>query len=104
MKRVHFVLMSLASASLIAGAANAMATHPSHGMVKGIDGGHYLAYKPSVVRETQQALEKKGLYTGKVDGRLDAATMHAIADFQKQNGLRRSGVPTPHTRHALAIG
>jgi murein L,D-transpeptidase YcbB/YkuD len=103
MKRIYVTLTSFVTTALIAGAANAMATHHSQGWVKGVDGGHYLAYKPSVVRETQQALEKKGLYSGKIDGRLDAATMHAIADFQKHNGLNRSGVPTPHTRHALAI-
>ena len=104
MKPMHVTLSSLVTASLIAGAASAMATHHGHGLVTGVDGGRYLAYKPSVVREMQQALEKKGLYAGKIDGRLDAATMHAIADFQKQNGLHGSGVPTPHTRHALGIG
>ena len=104
MKRIYVTLTSLVTASLIAGAANAMPTHQSNGFVKGVDGGHYLAYKPSIVRETQQALENNGLYSGQIDGRLDAATMRAIADFQGQNRLQRSGVPTPHTRHALAIG
>jgi peptidoglycan hydrolase-like protein with peptidoglycan-binding domain len=99
MKRIRVTLTSFVTTALIAGAASAMAPQ-----VKGMDGGHYLPYKPAVVRETQQALEKKGLYSGKIDGRLDAATMHAIAAFQKQHGLQRSGVPTPHTRHALAIG
>ena len=103
MKRIYVTLTSLVTASLIAGAANAMDTHQTNGLVKGLDGGLYLAYKPSVVRETQQALEKRGLYSGNIDGRLDTATMHAIADFQRQNKLHRSGVPTPHTRHALAI-
>jgi len=101
MKRVHFVWMGLASAVLVAGAANATASSPSPGLVKGLDGGLYLPYKPAVVRETQQALEQKGLYAGKIDGVLDAATMRATADFQRSNGLQASGMPTPRTREAL---
>ena len=103
MKRFNVTLLSLASAVLMAGAANAAAMSTSHGLLKGLDGGHYLPYKPSVVRHTQQALEEKGLYSGKVDGILDTATMRATADFQRQHGLQTCGVPTPHTRHALGI-
>ncbi len=104
MKRVHLVLIGLASAVLTAGAANATAASSRHDLVKGLDGSHYLPYKPTIVREAQQALEQKGLYSGKIDGILDTATMRATADFQRKNGLRASGVPTPRTRHALAIG
>ena len=57
-----------------------------------------------MVRETQQKLEAKGLYKGPTDGILDSQTMHATANFQKQNGMHQSGVPTPETREKLGIG
>jgi peptidoglycan hydrolase-like protein with peptidoglycan-binding domain len=104
MKRKHIGLLGFAAAALLAGATSASAATQGHGLMKGLDGGHYLAYKPSVVRKTQQELEHKGLYKGKIDGILGPETMHATAEFQKQNGLHVSGVPTPATRHKLATG
>ena len=104
MKRNTVSLLGFAAAIAVAGATSASAAPTSPGMMKGLDGGHYLAYKPSVVRQTQHALEDRGLYSGKVDGILGPATMHATAKFQKENGLHVSGVPSPRTRHKLAMG
>jgi len=72
-------------------------------LVKGLDGGHYLPYRASLVRETQQKLEHQGLYTGEANGVLNSETMRATAEFQKQQGLDPSGVPTPRTREKLGI-
>jgi len=102
MKRTRVTLAGIVSGVVITGAVAAAAA-TSLGTVRGLDGASYLAYSPSVVRETQQALEHQGLYAGPENGVLDAATMKAMADFQKQKGLHPSGVPTPQTRRALAI-
>jgi peptidoglycan hydrolase-like protein with peptidoglycan-binding domain len=99
MKRPVFTLVIFTACALHAGAAAAVTT--SHGMVKGFDGGLYLPYKPAIVRQTQQALEHRGLYPGPVNGILDETTMRATADFQKKNRIHVSGVPTPATRRAL---
>jgi len=93
----------VSAAALVAAATGALALPASHGLVKGIDGDSYLPYKTSIVRETQEALEHKGIYHGKVDGVLDADTMKATAELQKENGLAASGVPTPRTREALGV-
>jgi len=102
MKRT-FVPIAI-SAVLLAGAAGAATPAANGSLVKGLDGDVYLPYKPSVVRETQEKLESHGLYSGAIDGVLDHDTMRATAEFQKQNGLHVSGVPTPSTRRALERG
>jgi len=73
-------------------------------IIKGLDGGSYKAYKPSVVREAQSALKAQGHYPGEVNGKLDEATIQAIGSYQKQHGLHVSGVPSPATRAKLLPG
>lgn len=70
-------------------------------LVRGLDGGDYEPYAPSVVERVQQALQTQGLYSGAIDGILGEATMEAIAQFQRQNNLQVCGVPTPQTRRLL---
>lgn len=70
-------------------------------MITGLDGGTYEAYDPALVERVQQALREKGLYQGEVNGVLDQETMEAIGEFQQQNNIMVSGVPSPHTRQAL---
>jgi len=89
-------------ALLMASATTASAATQS--MIKGLDHSVYLSYEPSVVRQTQEALGRQGLYKGEINGVLDPETMRATAEFQKQNGLHVSGVPTPLTRKKLAGG
>ena len=43
------------------------------------------------VREAQQRLAAQGLYRGREDGLMGSATGRAIAQFQRQNGLRVTG-------------
>ena len=72
-------------------------------MIKGLDGGTYENYYPSVVKNVQTALQSQGLYDGPISGVLDEATSNALGEYQKANHLRVSGVPTPRTREALKI-
>jgi peptidoglycan hydrolase-like protein with peptidoglycan-binding domain len=70
-------------------------------VVTGLDGATYEAYLPSTIKQVQQALKDKGMYSGEVNGVLDKATMDAVAEFQKQNHIEASGVPSPDTRDLL---
>ncbi len=52
---------------------------------------HAAAAKSSTrVRQAQQALKQDGLYKGKVDGKIGPQTKSALAQFQKQNGLKQT--------------
>jgi len=70
-------------------------------LITGLDGGQYEDYKAALVTRVQEALKKEGFYTGEVNSELDEATMNALAEYQKKNGLLPSGVPTPQTRKQL---
>jgi len=72
-------------------------------MIQGVDGGTYENYYPSVVKNVQTALQTEGLYDGPISGVLDERTSNSLAEYQKANNLRASGVPTPRTREALKI-
>jgi hypothetical protein len=71
------------------------------GIVKGLGGEPYSAYKRSVIRSVQERLKEIELYYGPADGYLEETTKQALAQFQEQNGLQPTGVPTPRTRSAL---
>ena len=70
-------------------------------LLLGLDGGDYEPYHPYTVKAVQQALREAGRYAGAVHGVLDKPTMEALGEFQNQNGLKVSGIPTPRTRKAL---
>ena len=53
------------------------------------------------VREIQQALTRSGHYHGKLTGKLDPATVAALADFQEAQCLARSGKLTAWTLKKL---
>lgn len=53
------------------------------------------------VRDVQQKLQADNLYQGKIDGMLGAQTRRAIADYQKQNGLRVTANLDRQTRDSL---
>jgi peptidoglycan hydrolase-like protein with peptidoglycan-binding domain len=42
------------------------------------------------VRQAQEALQDQGIYKGQVDGKMGPQTKHAIAQFQKQKGLKQT--------------
>ena len=66
------------------------------GLVMGLDGEEYEAYKKSVIIAAQEQLTEMGLYAGPADGWLEASTKRALAALQEQNGIGGSGVPTPN--------
>src|SRR5215831_6650467 len=55
------------------------------------------------IRNAQQALKDKGLYTGPVDGRMNAETKKALSDFQKKNNLEATGTLNHDTMTALGV-
>lgn len=70
-------------------------------LLLGLDNGEYEPYRPAFVERVQRALIDKGFYDGPVMGKLDQATMEAVAAFQRENGVQASGVPSPETRRVL---
>jgi peptidoglycan hydrolase-like protein with peptidoglycan-binding domain len=70
-------------------------------LILGLDGNAYLPYKDSVVEWVQRELQTRDLYDGTISGELDERTKQAIAEFQKQNSVLPTGIPSPRTRDAL---
>jgi TolA-binding protein len=71
------------------------------GLIGGLDGETYLAYRRGLVVEVQEKLADLGLYDGPIDGYLELTTQRALGAFQEKNGILPSGVPTPKTRAAM---
>ncbi len=104
MKKLNYLGMILCGLLVVSGPAiaqNQMEGEDEVQLIKGLDGGLYEPYLPSVVEEVQTALTNEGLYQGEIDGVLDNETMEAIAEYQKQHGIMISGVPSPETRESL---
>jgi len=55
------------------------------------------------IRKAQQALKDKGLYTGPIDGAMNAQTQKALRDFQQQNNLKVTGTLNHDTMAALGV-
>jgi peptidoglycan hydrolase-like protein with peptidoglycan-binding domain len=53
------------------------------------------------ISDVQQKLQADNLYSGKIDGMLGPQTRRAIADYQKQNGLRVTANLDRQTRDSL---
>lgn len=94
MRMIHRIAVLWACLAFAWGAGSAQA-------VTGLDGRWYPTYRPAVVRWVQQVLKAADAYAGPVNGKLDAATMEALRQFQVKAGLHRSGMPTPLTRRVL---
>lgn len=56
------------------------------------------------VRKLQDALRKKGMYKGAIDGKFGAATKKAVINFQKSIGIHPDGRPGNQTLTALYEG
>ncbi len=61
---------------------SAGAMHPAHQST-----AHVSAVR---VKQAQSALQQEGLYKGKIDGKFGPQTRHAVAQFQKANGLKQT--------------
>lgn len=48
--------------------------------------------KGNAVADLQQLLQRKGFYTGKIDGDFGSGTLNAVLKFQKANGLIADGI------------
>jgi len=55
------------------------------------------------IRNAQQALKDKGIYTGAVDGTMNTETKKALSDFQKKNNLEATGTLNHDTMTALGV-
>jgi len=53
------------------------------------------------ITDVQQKLRAEKLYQGKIDGMLGPQTRRALADYQKQNGLRVTANLDRETRNSL---
>jgi hypothetical protein len=53
------------------------------------------------ISDVQQKLQADNLYSGKIDGMLGPQTRRALADYQKQNGLRVTANLDRQTRDSL---
>ncbi len=73
-----------------AGGSSAAGQMPKNGATKSRSMHRATARTSSRVREAQQALQQDGLYKGKVDGQFGPKTRSALAQFQKQNGLKQT--------------
>ncbi|MEW5788712.1 MAG: peptidoglycan-binding protein [Pseudomonadota bacterium] len=58
---------------------------------------------PAKVTDIQKALKAAGFDPGSANGQLDAATMKAVADFQKSKGLAQDGYVSVETVRALGL-
>ena len=58
------------------------------------------AHGPHIVR-LQKLLKSRGVFPEKPDGVFGKSTWYALADFQRRNGLRATGQPTPLTLFVL---
>ena len=53
------------------------------------------------VRDIQQKLQADNLYHGRIDGVMGRETRHAVAEYQRQNGLRVTANLDRQTRDSL---
>lgn len=54
-------------------------------------------------KAVQEALKKKGIYAGPINGEMDAATKEAIKAFKVANKLPADSVPGPKVMELLGI-
>jgi len=55
------------------------------------------------IRNAQQALKDKGMYTGSIDGAMNAQTKKSLRDFQQKNNLKVTGTLNQETMAALGV-
>jgi hypothetical protein len=62
-----------------------------------------LTLQPDEIREVQQVLIDRGLFTGEVTGVLDTRTRDALITFQRQEGIQTTGSIDTRTVSALGL-
>ena len=56
------------------------------------------------IKQAQEALQSQGLYKGQVDGKWGPQTRHAVAQFQKEKGLKQTAQLDQRTMNDLQNG
>jgi lipid-binding SYLF domain-containing protein len=64
---------------------------------------HRAVLSKDEIRNAQQALKDKGLYTGPVDGTMNADTQKALREFQQNNNLKVTGTLNHRTMNTLGL-
>jgi peptidoglycan hydrolase-like protein with peptidoglycan-binding domain len=102
------VLALTSGAAFAQGAQSpAMPAAPSTGNSSGTAGhswgthGATAEHSSYKVRQAQQALKHDGLYKGRIDGINGPQTRSAVAQFQKQHGLKQTAQLDPKTMQKL---
>ena len=66
-----------------------------------VKGGDDIIRVHAGAAKIQTALKNAGFYTGKIDGKIGAATKAAVIEFQKSQGLKSDGLVGRKTWEAL---
>lgn len=78
---------------------------PSHASSNASDlRGSKASASSDQVKEAQEALQSQGLYRGQVDGKWGPQTRQAVAQFQKQKGLKQTAQLDQQTMSDLQNG
>ncbi len=93
MKKIIGMMLILAMAVSICGAALAAYTLGDRTLSKGMSGQDVL--------EAQQRLQNYSYYTGTIDGNYGNGTYRAVRNFQERNGLPVTGIIDPTTAAVL---
>jgi peptidoglycan hydrolase-like protein with peptidoglycan-binding domain len=56
------------------------------------------------IKQAQEALQTQGLYHGQLDGKMGPQTRNAVAQFQKEKGLKQTAQLDPQTMNDLQSG
>ena len=85
-------------------AAPAQSTTPTHDQsTKKQTAAHKDTASKDEIRNAQEALKDKGMYTGPVDGAMNTETKKALRDFQQKNNLEVTGTLNHDTKAALGV-
>lgn len=66
--------------------------------------GSNISASSDQVKQAQEALQSQGLYRGQVDGKWGPRTRQAVAQFQKQKGLKQTAQLDQQTMNDLQSG
>ena len=83
--------------------APAQSTAPPQGQTKKQTVTAKTTASKDEIRKAQQALKDKGLYTGPIDGAMNAETQKALRDFQQENNVKVTGTLNHATMAALGV-
>jgi peptidoglycan hydrolase-like protein with peptidoglycan-binding domain len=95
------LILTTVSAIALAGGLTFAGTQPASAWAHSSMRSHTTHVSRAEVRDIQQKLQADNLYHGKVDGMMGRETRRALADYQRQNGLRVTANLDRQTRDSL---